>query len=820
MTILSAAVEQNGWVLRVDGTWPASTFAAFDLDPNGAPKVVVATTSLGFDRSGGTAAAIAARARWGIVGTKPLRQPFPNHALLDETDLGGGVRRVRIALSRYVYPGDPVSVTFAAGWRAGLAGGTIAANNLSTHAVRLPSARWASPQYLVETGAFRIDLLVANIEAEGRSAAAAVKVVGYDGTNTQEWWLTESVSGRYGDNLKCWGATINPTGLTAGIISLHWEVYPWIGAVRRSGTAHVVDPEAGFSRAAGNALHVCWDPAGTRYGGRHVYVDPVNGTTDRLLVTIGATLAAAKAGTAAADNLTAFFALADQSIVIPAANGYPEITTRAMDGAVLTFAPGVHTVAYGSLSSVAKTVEARVVMQGDPTTPNPRANVIFRTGTGSATFRITRVLFKDMTLELGGNWFSLGWRAHFDNVTLQGRAGDELATAGMTSSVAAGFYRLSFTNCRFWRYGQSLSGNSMVAGLVRNLEFTRTVGSPMIVTSTRIADATVPIGSSSSVGGATGVTDTFLWGVRSFYNDNGGFSLGEFSGTGTTTNPTRTIRANVVNCIFERPENGAGSLGDPFYNAAGNREVVDCLIEGSTFVGQRMNWGYNDPSDGLTNMASIGNAVRNSFFDRRACKHDIFVANGNLTAGWANLYGVNDEANVQVDRIDWTGTDAFSREFEGIRGVYITGEANNPDLAGNFIFTADASRYSKQGAVLGFGNYQPGPASLLLNRGRRACIDVDVTGAARNATFDTGAVERATAPVMSLASGSCRHAVGGRPLALRWDGRVLTQGARHEVGGRSAVLMNGLPGIGTASFIAGRVLVVGLEERGTAVEAD
>ncbi len=820
MAILSAAVEPNGWVLQVEGVWDASDFAAFDLDPNGVPKVVVASTSPGFDRIGDGAAANSGRLRGAIVGTRPLRRPYPDHALLDEVDLGGGFRRVRIALSRYIYPGDPVSVTFAAGWRSGLAGGAVAATNLSTQAVRLPSARWASPQYLTEEGPFRIDLLVANIEAEGRSAVAAVKVVGYDGTNTQEWWLTESVSDRYGDNLKCWGATINPTGLTAGVITLHWEVFPWIGAVRRSGDAHVVDPEIGFSRAADIPLQVCWDPAGTRYGGRHIYIDPVNGTTSASLVTVGATLAAAKAGTPAANNLTALYALADQSVVIPAANGYPEITTRAMDGAILTFAPGVHTVAYGSLSSVAKTVEARVTFRGDPDDVDPRNNVIFRTGTGSATFRITRVLFKDMTLELGGSWFSLGWRAHFDNVLLQGRAGDELKTVGMTSSVAAGFYRLSFTNCRYWRYGLTLSGNNAVCGLIRNTEFIRTLTGTVIVSSTRIADATVPIGSSSTVGLWSGSTDGFLWGVRNLGCDNGGLGLGVTSGAGTPASPNRYVRANVINCIFERVANGSGSAGDPFASYAGNAELVECLLEGNTFTGQRVNWAYNDPSDGLTNMVSIGNAVRNNFFERRSCKHDQFTQNGNLIAGWSNLYGVNEEANVQAHRFNWGGAEAFVREFEGMNSYKTADLASNPEAVGDYFFVDDASSASVQGSKLGFGDYRPTVGSLLLGRGQRACTDVDVLGAPRGMIFDTGAIERTGEVAAALAPGRSNHAVGGRPSSLAWRGRVLTQGARHAVGGRLPAL-RGEPPPGRAEALSlGRVLVVGPEGRSVRVEAD
>lgn len=839
MAVMNAAIEANGWVLRVEGAWPASTFSSFDLDPNGAPKVAIATTSAGFSRAGAAAAADPARVRGGVVATRPLRRPWPDHLLLDEADLGGGVRRVRLALSRYIYPGDPASVTFAAGWRAGLAGQTIAATNGSTHAVRLPSARWATPQYLHETGPFRIDLLVANIETENLSAAAAVRVTGHDGTNTQSWWLTESVSDRFGDGLKCWGATIDPTGLTPGIITLHWEVYPWVGAMRTSGLAHVVDTEAGFSQGSDAPLHVCWDAGGARYGGHHVYVDPA-GTLTPSLVTVGATLAIAKAGTRAANNFVAMQALENLSRALPAANGYPAVIARTLEGATITFSPGVHTVAYGNLLTTARTVEARLVLQGDPDDPDPRNNVIWRTGTGTGNPRVTRMLFRNMSIELGGAWPGLSWRSHFDNVTLRGRAGDEAATAGLTSSVTVGFFRLSFTRCRYWRYGLGLGGSTMVTGLARNLEFIRTVTSPMVVTSTRVADATVPVGSSGMVGGGLGgLTDSFIWGVRSFANDNTGFSFALTSGTGTTTSPSRRVRGNVINSIFERPNNGSASMGDAFFLSSGNQEFVDCLIEGSTFVGQRVNWGYNDPTDALTNMVSIGNAVRNSFFERRACKHDIFTQNGNLIAGWSNLYAVNEEANVQVDRTDWTGTDAFAREFEGLRSVYVVGSANNPDAAGNFIFANDASRLSLQGSVLGYGNYLPGATSLLLDRGRRACIDTDAGGTVRPAMFDTGAMELASAAApVTLNPGAAAHGHVATSPALAWQGALQPHGARHATdssaavlawfaslqpanalhvtGGRAAALGVDPPGVGAV----GRVLVVGPDTRTLAVGPD
>jgi hypothetical protein len=649
MAILSAAVEDNGWVLRVEGTWPASTFASFDLDPNGAPKISITTTSAGFDRSGSTAVANSARARTGVVGTKPLRRPyFPGYVeTLDETDLGGGVRRIRIALSRYVYPGDPVSVTFAAGWRAGQGGGTATCTNNSTHAVRMPSARWATPAYFTENGPFRIDLLVANIEAEGLSAVAAVKVKCYDGTNTQEFWLTESVSNRFGDNLKCWGATINPTSLTAGLITLHWEVYPWIGAMRTSGSAHVADAEQGFSVDVNAPLHVCWDPDGTRYGQQHIFIDPILGTTTPGNVTIGATLAAAKAGTPAANQFVALNAIQGLNRTLPAANGMAG-GTRSADGAILTFKAGTHQIATGTNFAGLGTYEGRCIWQGDPDDPNPRANVILRT-TDAITFspRITRSLMRNMTFELGGS-ISASMRWHWDNCELRGRVGNETSTGGVSSGATSPFIRLSFTNSRYWRHGAPLSGLGWPCGLLRNLQFNRSITSAVIVNCERIEDATVPTGGRGTFGTFWSVTDTFIWGTKAFYQDNGGFTFGNsVVGTVTSANPNLYVRGNIVNCIFER---NAPSVEGAFWQSDGNTRLVDCLIEGSTFVGARINWGYDDPADGVTPINSTGNCLRNIHVDRLPTKHDIFTLNANLVSGWANLYGVNSEGNTVIHR--------------------------------------------------------------------------------------------------------------------------------------------------------------------------
>ena len=80
------------------------------------------------------------------------------------------------------------------GWRAGLpAQAGVAVVNASSKPAPLPSLRWAQPSYLRATGAFRVDLLVAHILAEGMSAVAAVRFVAQDGTNSHSVWADGAV---------------------------------------------------------------------------------------------------------------------------------------------------------------------------------------------------------------------------------------------------------------------------------------------------------------------------------------------------------------------------------------------------------------------------------------------------------------------------------------------------------------------------------------------------------------------------------------------------------------------------------------------------
>ena len=801
MTIVSARVEANGWVLAVRGVWDASTFSSFNLDPDGVPKIACAIVGSGFDRVGGQAVANAARARGSVVATRPLRRAWPNQALLDEVDHGGGQRTVRLALSRFVHPGETVTMGFAAGWRTGLPSGSMVAGNASTHAVPLVSMRWVTPNRMTQTGPFRVDMLVAHILAEGRDAVAAVKFVATDGTNSVTVWQAgASVSPDYGDGLKCWGATIDPAlgvpgALTAGAVTVQAEIYPWIGAMRATGTGHNVTADAtglsaGFAVAAASPLHVAWNPGELRYPARHVFIDTA-GTTIPGNVTIGGTLAAAKAGVAAANVSVALNAVRLQAYTAPAANGMPAYTAsrRMGEGLIMTLKAGqAHVFAGATTTGSDFTVaEGRVVLQGDPADANARANCAIETGT-AFSHTGNSYLFRNLTFRIGTNALPSNiHRVHFDSCTVEGKSGQKSATTGVFTGQATGFWGTSMTRSRWWGYGNGPNTQNRF-GFLRNVEVSRQAEAIVCCNLTRIADPDLSGvnggagGWVSGAGGAAGSADIFVWGCDLRKMTTLGLNLCT-DRVGAAGNPSLIVRQNYINNLLERVGSNSGPVVQ-IGELTTYSQARYCLFEGNTIVGERLNFGYNNPTDGVTPVESFGNCWRNNAVDWLPTKHDVFTLNGTLTGGWSVLYGVEYEGNILLGRNG--SIESFAYEFEGLR------TAKNP-VWGGFSwggFVDDQSRYADAtpNDAVGGGDYRPqqgSPLALLLTdgllRARRACVDVFRDGSQRGVGWSAGYV-RVLAPVpVDVAVGSSLHQMAGGVAGIGWSGALVGTGAVHPV---------------------------------------
>lgn len=761
----TVAIEENGWVLAVTGNWGATVGAwehsgadrvdgrfmdgaadQFPLDPDGTPKIVVALTSEGYARSGGEAVADPAVART-VVATKPLRKPYPNQAELDEIDHGDGTRTLRFALSDRVYEDDTlVSVTFAAGWKAGEDGGVVSGGDLTNSSdldYPLPIVRAATLPLTLVRGATSVqaDWIVAThfpstAPATRHDPLAAVKVEATDGTDTVTTWLTGlRTSPLYGDNLRCVGGEIDLDGLSAGIVSLVATFYPWIGTARTIGSGQVADVAVPLPTSAEEPLIICYDPGNSRYPTKHVFVDPVNGTESYASVTVADTLALAKAGTAAKTVSVANTAISAANFAIPAANGMAG-GNKVADGVTITLAAGVHSWGTQAAGVGYTAVEAPLIIQGDPDDPDPRNNCIFQSGgKTNPSLRNARWLFRNLTIEAGQVTFLTAAMMLTENVKVRGKSGYEAATNGVFySSTPAGKYNQAHAGLD-WAYGGNLAASGMNPGLLRTVVINKRVSGTVFIgvrTSPAYSDGTQTLFTFPSA-----ISDQMIWGCAG-YGLAGklvGFSTTQGAGTAAEVGIFRRIA--IINSVAEHAtadNYNFFAIGELAYT-----QFEDSVWEGNSFVGQRINI-HNNSSPAIVDLKHTGNVSRNNYYDRQGTKHDLFGSDGSLTGSWEWLYGVGHAGNVFGNRLGPSSVN-FQYAFPGLNAAW------NEDYDGGFgsndfpKFVDDKSYYGSGGAADGYGDYTPDTGSPLLGRGRVASVDVDLAGTVRGEIFDAGAVE-------------------------------------------------------------------------------
>lgn len=788
MTILTAAIEANGWVLALTLAASAGSFASYALDPDGTQQLRLSSSHAGFVPQGGVA--VAANLARTLVATKPLRKPAVvvanvlQGAVIDETDLGGGQIAVRIALSEFIYAGDSgLQLTALADWRSGAPAQTLSVSNGSTLAAPIPIFRWIDVPYQRNTnGQIRLSLMVFSHHPQGLAPVAAVKFTITDGTNVKTGWATSlSTSTRHGDATRCYELVIDVTGapaLTAGLLRCDAEVYPWLGAMRptdgagtRSMTA--LGTEA-FRTAAASPFVVAYDPAGTRYGG-FVAIDPA-GSSTASAVTVASSWAAAKAGTRAATLAVAVQAgyLANRSLA--AANGQPA-KARSIDGMSFGFIAGTHTAPGNtSITSGITADECWPNLIGDPDDADPRANCILQTGASAISPRISRWRIADMTLAIGGASLVLSAPTYwwYDNAEIRGKPGFEAATTGITSvTPAAGFASLFATRSRLWKYGPAAGWKYNGAGtrplLIRGCETTRRMEAACIIGNRWIehldpaitpatADQCTAAWSLGNAIADTGPVEDFIVAGNDLRASNQkvwtpGQATAAAAGTSLNSVRRNVFAGNLV-------ERKTATTGANFW-AGGENETLEMsynIIEGNTTVGDRNNLGYNDPNvatladTNSKNNLAYGNRQANNAHDWAPLKTDDFndpetsLLRGNThgyrpqcIGTWSVLYGVGFDGNYDAGR--HPGATNFRFEYFGTNSVQTQG--------GNPGYTAD---YSVYGSAAGQGDYTPRPASPLRGRGHNANGDRDIFGAVRGVPFAAGAIEGNASAALTPAS--------------------------------------------------------------------
>ena len=350
-----------------------------------------------------------------IVATKPLRKPVnpasPTTPVIDEVDNGDGTVTVRLALSSYVHVTETsLALNVLAGWRAGEAAASAAVTSASTFAAALPIFRWADVPYQRSGGTLTLELTVFSHHPVALQPVAGVKFTVTDGTTVKTAWATAlSTSTRYGDSVRVYAVTIDgtaATALTAGLLRCDAEVYPWLGAMRSTDTAGTRSmtglTTTGYGDNAASPFVVGYDPAGTRYGARVIYVDPA-GTATANAAMVKPDLATAKALAVASrprDITTAVQALYLANASLAAANGQGG-QTRSADAARIVLAVGTHSdVGSTTITTGLTTAELPVRVEGDPDDANPRGNCILQTAAAGRRIRGTKAALSNLTVEV------------------------------------------------------------------------------------------------------------------------------------------------------------------------------------------------------------------------------------------------------------------------------------------------------------------------------------------------------------------------------------------------------------------------------------
>ncbi|MBV8973416.1 MAG: hypothetical protein JO290_14115, partial [Sphingomonadaceae bacterium] len=663
MAILSASVEANGWVLRLKlsaalssatvagftnaygtdtaGQW-ATNFAAYDPGLTtwerawtAASPLTLTATSAGFTQAGGQAAA-ATPVRT-IAATKVLRKPVdatpagvrrPKEP--DETDNGDGTITVRIALAQHVYAGDTgLTLAALAGWRTGEAAGGIAVSNNSTVPAPAPIVRWADVPYQLKSGSFWLECLVASHHPQGVAPVAAVKFTVTDGTTVKVFWTTALTTsplyatppgsgGGTGVPPRVYGVTVDPTGLTQGLLRCDFEVYPWIGPAQKSDPAGTKSMTSlGTAARATGALVpfvVAYNPGNAWITPRFVDVDEVNGTATAASVTLATTAAAAAAGTPAKDIGTALAAMLAANVTVAAANGQAAITKSA-DGLTITLRKAnagtgctgiVNGCGTAGVGTGILTLACGVTVRGDPADATQRACIWRSPAAANGNTRITLLHATALSVEAQSNACMSVANVWVDNVEVRGVAG-QTATTG--TPLGATNALLWATNGKWWQHGTKLgtSGSGQVTMLARQMSVERDLSAPVVAACARLPSAVA--GTSGFTTNLTGITDAG-WGLERIAvgNDlrylNGaamGINHAQLAAASVpaalamgTTYPAiaRTACLNAVGEAYGTPLTMWSGVGENFLIA-----FSEVIVEGNTLTGDRTNNPYGTGAD-------------------------------------------------------------------------------------------------------------------------------------------------------------------------------------------------------------------------------
>jgi hypothetical protein len=674
---------------------PISAVAADGWQATMVTPAELSFSPVSVSRAGFTAAGAATTVSETLLTTKRVRLPYPDQATLTAAS---------VALSDYVYSTDSI---------AGV-------TNNSTVASPKPIANWIMPHRLVVGTTLEAELAAFHRNASGGKQVACVEFIASDGVNppVSVKVAAAAVSGRTGDRnaVLSYKASLDITGLAAGLITLNAKVYPRIG-----GATSVADSAADGNAARGFSPRYFLKNTGAK---SYAYVATTGNDSTGVVSTTASTAAATP-------FLTVLGALNALHTAIGGTSGVDMGEIRIGNDGGTPFV-------LGSASATRTQKVAALTITRDPAVARANARVSF----GSSAFRprlggalvsplaTGALLFRDLAIVRTGL------------STLQGESAAQLELIFDDCDFDNASHGATwFSNSHDWHYGTTfanLSGTSPLGAT--------SAGEHRILRGVGLQPASVAAGVSVECFAVLGCairnpnfvaasTRGFSGGIVAFntFTDpptsNIMLNIGqdaEVSGFALVQNLTEYISA-TTNAVLR--VSGDGATGN-------NTHVV---IHANSHAGAseagRWNLFYDD---GTTRRTSKLQSMVGNIAVRLATKGDVFQQDGAATGNFAFKHGVGCRSNFtqfQTNSAVGQGS-SFAQDYAGPDANYGTSEItrNDPLFTSHQGTTVAAGPTYTAGA--GGGTYTLQASSAARAMLADPVLAHGLTGAARAASND------------------------------------------------------------------------------------
>ncbi len=746
-------VRPDGYTaeLSFSGLSPGGTYA---LAPDTLPKVLLSVSSPGFDDNG-----MPTTISRQMVGTVPLRQPYPNQTAPTESSLSGGVR-ITIALSDRVYAGDTVTrcaLLSGAYTQSGvpspaaeLTAEAGTAQNTSTLEYAKPLANWlAFPRERAGSGStsFPLEVLAFHRHPRAGKQVACVEFIASD-EHGQTISVTSSAMVRStrvttGNPIAVYRAAIPLASLTQGdFITVRTKVYPFLGD---ASSVLDSDPSADGAPASvpsGFANTTFLNDKTGEYGTVFAYVSPTGSDATGVASEVVAT---------ASDR--PFLTISAASVAVRARNN-ALYGRNDLGGGIVRLAAGTYS-GFGSASL--QTLGAGKTWFTIEASPGEGAETVtFQSGTQKNPGNWVK--FRNLTLAptaaSGANATVLDAVSDgaVDGPPVIYGAYEGLKIAGLTGNapIISRVGLRYFIGCEMTDLGRSLNASfgsnrehtPLLAGCT--LSYTTQIPSGGLGTPTWTNVGNIlrkgfyftdPQATAGTAPGSTRVVPAKA-AILAFNSVQGAVTTSAFGfKQATTPGGGLAIVQNVIEMIT--------NSSSPCFSVAADGALFamdNIVVQHMTAVGARTNYLYNDSG---TSAVPKNGTLAYSILNQYNCKTDTFSnptqgPNGVRVGNWEPHHGIGQIGNIYQTpaangpAAPYTGPTSWN-------GMYL---GRNVKVLGNAAFQTDRSL---TGTNEGGGDYRLGTASDARNRvpAGSAVLPFDLDGTPRrnDGTGAAGAYE-------------------------------------------------------------------------------